>query len=195
MMRLAQRHFSLYAILGAFIFVAVALVMFVQARYSYVVMKEQTLDKMQAGTHSSILSLQSNMASLMEAYAVNEYEHLVRTEVERQGHYAIIIEDINMAQIVGEAAYVSGKIRDDKGRVVDFDPLSVGHRVALERCMWVQHGDILSSNGVRLGSISIYNTDEAMNRELQKIVISNLIEAVGLSVLAKNAPIWPPVTF
>ncbi|MBN2894383.1 MAG: EAL domain-containing protein [Campylobacterales bacterium] len=180
-MTLLKRRLSLYTILAAVIVVSVALVMFVQASYSYVTTKAQTLARMQEATQASIHSLRQNMAGLMEAYAVNEYDLLIRTEMERQGHFAIVVEDFNMGLIVGEPAYISGQIRHGDGNITAFDPADAAHQKALSLCLWVTRDDIFSRDGTRMGSIIIYNTDEAMRRELTQIVLSKLYEALALA--------------
>ncbi|MEJ1402782.1 MAG: hypothetical protein RPU73_02745 [Candidatus Sedimenticola sp. (ex Thyasira tokunagai)] len=182
-MKVNLRKSSLYFTLVGVIVATVVIVMAVNAAYNYKTTRDELVADMTRKSDISIASLQNNIAGLIESYAVNEYAKLVLTEIEQRSHFAIIVEDYNMGNILGTGSYVSGKTRDNDGRITDYDPENIKQAHKLEACYYSDKSKILSSSGDQLGSITIYITDQAMRTELNEIIINNLINTIAFSLL------------
>ena len=157
--------------------------MSIHARYTYVTTKEKIVAEMKTSSKQTLLSLEKNISSLMSSFAINEYENLILTEMERRSHYSIIVEDIYMGKILGTNAYYSGKIRETNGNIIDYDPKKNEQIKKLAECCYTDSTDIMSSSGEKLGSISIYLSYNDMNDELNKIIDETIINAISISLL------------
>lgn len=113
---------SLYMTLASVVVTIVILILFLHALYNYSTAKEKFLTSMKEISVTTLLTLQKNISGMMEAYAVNEYTTLLTAELDRSNALAIIVEDYLTAKILGENAFVSGKIRAENGSIIEFDP-------------------------------------------------------------------------
>ena len=173
---------SLYVTLGLIIVSTVTFVISVYSTYLYLETKKKIISEMHQSSQQSLDSLRNSVNYFIEAYAINEYDILVATEIDHTDHMAIVIEDYKMGKILGTPVYVSGKIRDDAWKITDFDPQSTAHTVQLQEAYYTQSKDILSSSGERLGTVTIYSTDRFLNQELNAIVIDNIVKGAVVAV-------------
>ncbi len=178
-----RREKALSLVLGIIIVSTVVGIMTLHAAYTYINTRDSIYQKMQQNSRLSIVSLQKNIAGLISSYAVSEYEKLVFTEIERRHNFAIIIEDNNMAEILGRDTFLTGKIRDLNGNIIDFNNGSPEHRRWLEQCYYSDSADIIHSNGEKLGAISIYISDDQLTAELGKVINNTLVNTFAISVL------------
>ncbi len=174
---------SLYPMLGGVIMTVVIAVQLIQVSYSYVSARHQITADLQQASTLSLASLRQNISPLIEAYAVNEYEKLVRTEINLRGHYAIVVSDKRMAAVLGKPDYVSGKIRNASGEVVDFNAANAEHAHSLTSSFLVQKATMLSATNEELGDIGIYVSDQKLNEELSRILRQSLINTLLISTL------------
>jgi signal transduction histidine kinase len=174
---------SLYTLLGIIIVAVVLAVLGGRATYDYLSEQQRMTEGMEQSSALSLASLQKNITPLIEAYAINDYDKLIATEIELRQHFAIIVTDLNMGKIRAEAAYTSGKIRNAAGNIIDFNPDDPTHRRQLDSRFYTDTVPIISSSGTHLGSIAVYVTDEKMKRELNRILIQNLINTVVIALL------------
>ena len=180
---MAARKRSLFATLGSVIVLTIVIIMGVHAAITYKVTEGKMIDEIKARAQQSIVSLQRNISGLMEAYAVNEYENLVTTEMERRDSFAIVVKDYRMGNILGQEAYVSGKIRDLSGNIVDYDPEDGAQKRQLEECFYSQSAAVSTPAGETIGSVTIYISDGALIREERRIVFDTMIDAAAISLL------------
>ncbi|MES9900031.1 MAG: PAS domain-containing sensor histidine kinase [Sedimenticola sp.] len=173
---------SLYVTLGIIIVSTVILIMSSHSAYTYVTTKQKIIEEMKHSSRLSIVALEKNVGSLIMSYAVNEYDKLVFTEMERRNNFAIVVEDYNMGKIVGRDSYVSGKIRDTEWNIIDYAHDNSEQNRLLEQCFYSDKYEITNPSGDKLGTISIYITDDSMNDELNKIIISTSINTLALSL-------------
>ncbi|OOZ35805.1 ATP-binding protein [Solemya velesiana gill symbiont] len=120
---------------------------------------------------------------MIMSYAVNEYDKLVFTEMERRNNFAIVVEDYNMGKIIGRKAYISGKIRDAEGNIIDYSSENSEQNRQLEQCFYSDRHEITDPSGEKLGTISIYITDDEMNRELNEIIVRTTIDTIAISLV------------
>lgn len=173
---------SLYVTLGIIIFTTVTLVISLQSAYTYISTKNKIINSMKHDSETTIASLQKNIVNLISSYAVNEYENIVLSEMELNKYFAIIIEDYNMGKILGKPAYISGRIRNNDGKITDYNPESNEQQKKLEQSFYSRKGSILSIQGEKLGSITVYITDEIISQELNTIIYNTIIKSVLLSL-------------
>ena len=174
---------SLYVTLGVIIVIVVTLILSIQSAYNYGLTKDQMILEIEKSSMETILSLEKNIANLMSAYAVHEYGELVLNEMIHNTSFAIIVEDINMGKILGEPTYISGKIRNKDNKIIDFDPNNLIQKAQLEACYFSEQHDVTGPNGVLLGKIRVYITSDVMNRELNEIISSTLLNTATITLL------------
>jgi PAS domain S-box-containing protein len=170
-------------LLGVIIIATVLFVLGIRATSSYLTQKTRLQEDMQQRSEQSMTRLQKNIATFIEAYQANEYEKLVATEIELSGHFAIIVHDYNMAQVLGQDLYVSGKIHNAKGQIVDYEQGSATHAQSLKNSYYAASADIMSSMGKRVGKITIYMSDDAIQKALRSILQQTLINTFVISLL------------
>ncbi len=176
------RKRSLYGVVGLIIFAAVVAVMGTQAVYSYTVARTRIIETIEENSRQSIQALSKHLSNMIEAYAVNEYTNLVLAELERRGTLAIVVEDYNMGEILGQRAHVSGKIRDGAGNIVDYEPDDPGHARTLADCYFTARTDIFGLQGQALGTITVCNSDQAINSETRNIILATLVNTLVISI-------------
>ncbi len=181
MLRQRARRQSIFITLGIIIIATVVTIMSLHALYSYIMTKEKLVAEMHHSAQLSAQALNQNAAGLIEAYAVNEYEHLILTDMHLRKSFAIIIQDFNMGKILGEAAYISGKIRNPGGKIIDYDPDNRDHNRWLAACYYSETFPIENQKGKELGTVSIYRSGRAMQSELNTIIKKTVIVTVTIS--------------
>ena len=182
-MTTVKRKPSLYTTLGIIVILTVVLIMSLHAIYDYRITKAQTLSDMKNNAKLSLVSLQKNTADLITAYAINEYEQLIVTEIERRKNFAIIVEDFNMGQMLGKETFITGKIRDANWNVVDYVQESAVQNRELENAFYSERYDITNVAGDKIGSIRFYETDRFLNVELNRIIKKALVDTIAVTLL------------
>lgn len=182
-MQISSKKTSLYVTLGLIIISTVTLIIFIHSAYNYSVTKDKIVQQMKSSSKLTIESLQKSVTNLIASYSVDEYESLVFNEIEHRDIFAIVVEDFKMGKILGKKAYISGKIRDEKLHIHDYDVENAEQTEALKKCYYSDTYDIFSSEGEKLGSIAIYISDYSMLHELNAIVTNTLLHAFIMSVL------------
>jgi PAS domain S-box-containing protein len=156
--------------------------MSLNSAYIYVNTKDKIIKDMKNNSEIIILSINDNIKDMIASYSVNEYNNLILNEINHRDIFAIIINDYNMGKIIGEKALVSGKIKIKNKKTDNYIINNKEHNQALEDCFYSNTYNITSTKGEALGSISIYITDESMNKELKSIIISNLQNSIIISI-------------
>lgn len=153
------------------------------AFYQYLSQRNGMIQAMQRNSAQSLSSLAKNAAPFIEAYAINEYEKLVSTEIELHRYHAIVVNDFNMGKVLGTQQFVSGKMFAADGTLIDIDAVNPAHQHALERVFFKESRAIRSATGETLGVVSIYITNEVMQRKLRQALIENVTTSVTMAVL------------
>lgn len=141
------------------------------------------IEEMKKTSKLTISSLQKNVTNLIESYAVNEYDTLVLNAMEPNDMFAIVVEDFKTGEILGSGAYISGKIRDSKGKIVDFDPKNTAQLERLKQCYYSDTYALYSPEREKIGTVSIYISDNGMQVELNKIIMESLLDMLITSLL------------
>ena len=173
---------SIYVDLGTIIVLVVVTVMLFHSAHLYVAKREAAIDAMKASAVRSVATLEKNVVGFIESYAPSEYEKLVANELERTRILAIIVEDRKMGEVLGEEVYVSGKIREAGGGVIDYEPSDIEHFDRLEQSYFLHRDDIRSPEGEVVGSITIYMSGDELVEELNDILRRSAVDALGISL-------------
>ncbi|MET0028358.1 MAG: EAL domain-containing protein [Candidatus Thiodiazotropha sp.] len=178
-----RQNRSLYGLLVALIVTSVVLVLGGDATFNYFMQRERMLEEMREDSALSMATLQQNLAGFMESYAVNEYEQLVATEIQLRHHFAILVTDYNMGRLLSRTAYVSGKIRDPQGQIIDYQADNPEHHQWLKTAFHTTSAMVLGSAGNHLGEIAIYTSDAEMKQALRQLLIRTLFNNVLILAL------------
>jgi len=174
---------SIYVTLGIIIISTVIVSMSIHSIHDYQKRKNQMIEEMNKTSKLTISSLQKNVTNLIESYAVNEYDTLVLNAMEPNDMFAIVVEDFKTGEILGSGTYISGKIRDTKGKIVDFDPNNTAQREQLKQCYYSDTYTLSSPEKEKIGTVSIYISDKVMQAELNKIIVESLVDMLITSLL------------
>lgn len=174
---------SLYFTLGIIIITTVTIIMSIHSTYIYKETKKKIVQKMNKDSNLTAVSLQKNIANLMESYSINEYNKLIFNEIIFREIFAIIIEDYNMGKIVGKKRYISGKIRDYDGKLIDYNPENREQNRKLQECYYSDRHEIKNSLGEHIGTITVYITDSSMNEELKQVIKMGIINFIVISLM------------
>lgn len=174
---------SLYKLLGGIIVAVVVTVLGLQSVFDYWVQRQNTIQEIRNSSAESIQSLRKNIAPFIEAYAVNEYVNLISNEIEIKQHLAIVVSDQLTGKILGQEALFSGKVITPDGVVSDFNPEDLKQKKRLNEAFYQESAVITSASGEKLGTITIYDTDEKLRQTLNRILVQNFFSTVLISAL------------
>lgn len=172
---------SLFLILGLVIVLTVIVGISTHTLHSYVTTKNRLIDDMKVSSEKTIIALKNNLGHFIASYAVNEYNTLILNEIKHRNILAIVVEDYNLGAILGKKSEISGKIRKQNGEIVEYNPNDKTQVSELENCFYTKIYDI-EYNNEKLGKVSIYISDEEMQKRLKEIIFSNIQTAFGISV-------------
>ncbi len=173
--------YSLYFTFGMSTILCVILAVGLQSMFIYFPTKSQTEKELKKTAEQTILKIERTISELVASYAQNEYENIVLREMVNEDILAIVVEDSNMAAITGRKHFLSGKIRNGKWNVVDFDSTSTEHKELLDAGFYTVEQP-LSKQGEKIGSVTIYISDRFLNVALSKVVMQTIIQAVVVSL-------------
>lgn len=165
----------------------ILLVFSFHAVYVYSTQRAAIIDSMKQDIGESLERLSKNIAPFMEAYSINEYEKLVATEIALKEHFAVVVRDYEMGEILGAPGYVSGQIRSDSGGYVPYQPDNSVLNERLNESFLSDTAPITSSDGKVLGQVSVYASDTPLFNKLRDVLVEELVTifvlATALSVL------------
>jgi len=140
------------------------------------------IDSMQSNAARSLTRLAQNAAPLMAAYAVNEYQKLIQTEIELKQYAAILVDNRLMAEIVGESAYISGYIFEEDSTLAEYSPDNLHHQQILAASLFTRSTKI-DADGRVIGSVNIYISDRKLAKKQNEILLDAVISMLLLSIL------------
>ncbi|KEA63783.1 diguanylate cyclase [Marinobacterium lacunae] len=177
-----RKPLSLLALLSLLIAIMVTIVFIVLTMSHFQVQSEHITRHMKEDARRSLERLSNNIAPLMEAYAVDDYEKMVATEAKLQAFYAITLEDKRKGASPDGPTFTSGSILGAEGTYIDFDPQNEAQQGRLQNAYYSVEAPIISSQGKPIGKISVYMTGEAISQELQRVLIENISASLVLAL-------------
>lgn len=162
---------------------AVTLLVFAfHAVYVYSTQRAAIIDAISQDASESLERLSKNIAPFMENYSINEYEKLVATEIALKEHFAVVVKDYEMGDILGASEYVSGQIRSASGGYVPYQQEDPSLNERLEQAFYSDTAPIFSSDGDVLGEVSVYASDGPLVSKLRDVLIETLVTILVLSL-------------
>jgi len=174
---------SLYVTLGIIIVSIVTVIMLTNLFFTYIDVKDKTISEMKNSSKLTIGSLKDNVTNFISSYSINEYEKLVLNQMHRNDIFAIVVKDYNMGKILGKRAYISGKIRDKDWNSVDYISTNKKQTKMLKEAFFSYTHDLKNKSNDDIGTITIFISDDYMNKVLNKVIIENLIIMTVISLL------------
>ncbi|MBF0220318.1 MAG: response regulator [Gammaproteobacteria bacterium] len=178
-----KKRGSLLLLLGgvmSFIIIAVSSTHIV---HHYFMQKQRLTEAVRLEMSHSLTALQHNIAPFIEAFAANEYAKLLTTEIRLRHYDAIIVEDFSMGEILGQHTYVTGVLLNPEGDITQISSIDVALQQRLDQTFFRASAAIHSPAGALIGNVTIYVSDAALQRELQRALLVNLIETLVIVVL------------
>jgi len=172
---------SLYALLGGLTGIAVVVVLGIHAMLTIGAQRARLEADIKREATTTLTRLQRTIAPFVEAYAVNEYHHLIAQEVAEHDHVGIVVRDDNMARVLGEDAYRGGWLRGEDGRPVEFDPEDAVQARLLAASFRIERRSLVASDGNVLGEITLYLSDRRLREELRATLAG---EVAGTATVA-----------
>lgn len=174
---------SIFILLLGIILPTVFITVAGSAAVDYFISKQRISTEMRERTTHSLFTLQQNITGLMEAYAVNEYEKILANEVRRTANCAILVKDYNLGVILGEPAYITGKIRTAANQILDFEAEDASHWQQLDNCYYSDSREILSAAGKPIGQVCLYASGAELDARLTEIIQDSLLNTLIICTL------------
>jgi hypothetical protein len=160
-----NKKYSLYIYLTLGIVIIISLVMSSFTFYWYHTSKERKIEETLANSELTISSLKNNIQTYIESYSPNEYEKIVSNQLSNRYFLAILVEDYQTGKILGEDIYLSGKIKVDFNKIVDFDSQDPTHKATILDSFYQLQEDIYNKQNIQIGKVTIFLTDHYIQEE------------------------------
>ena len=174
---------SLLVLLAGMVTITVVLVLAIHAAHLYFTQKQKIIDETRSDVAVRVTRMKNNIAPFVESFAANEYAKLVVNEISLRPYHAIVVEDFSMGKVLGQEAFVTGRIDTGNGQYADIETLETGYQPLLDLAYFKGSADIKSSGGETIGRVSVYLTDAAMQRELRQLLLESLLVTASIALL------------
>ncbi|WP_417332740.1 PAS domain S-box protein [Halarcobacter sp.] len=174
-MILNTKNESLYYILGKYIFIIISIILVIQSTFNYFTTKSQLTNEIKNDIEVSSRQLKNSVIPFIESYEVTEYEELIKYEMFHNNLLAIVIEDYLTGKIIGEKSFVTGIIRNENNQLENYDSISNNTLNNYETITLKKETILINSENEKVGKLTIYGTDYFINKELNQIIIKNLV--------------------
>jgi PAS domain S-box-containing protein len=174
-MILNTKNESLYYILGKYIFIIISIILVIQSAFNYFTTKSQLTNEIKNDIEVSSRQLKNSVIPFIESYEVTEYEELIKYEMFHNNLLAIVIEDYLTGKIIGEKSFVTGIIRNENNQLENYDSISNDTLNNLKKTTLKKETVLINSENEEIGKLLIYGTDYFINKELNLIIIKNLV--------------------
>ncbi len=178
-----KKEYSLLTKLGVIIITLVVSIMIINSTYTYQKTKNSILKEMKEDSKDAIFSLKNNISILLASYSPNEYEQIITNELKDKDIFAIVIKDYNLGKVLGKKVYISGKIKNKYSVIEDYDYKNEEQNKQLANSFFSNSSNITDSSNNILGTITLYLSDTALNKELDIIIYNTIVNTIFLSIL------------
>lgn len=163
--------------------VAVILVVFAfHAFYIYTSERSEIIDDIELDVAESLKRLSKSLAPFIESYSVNEYENLVATETALKRHFAVVVEDYEMGEILGQPYYLFGQLQQEDGQYLDFQARAESVTEQLDQAFYAASAPVMSSTGKVLGEVWVYASDDVLVQKLDRVLLEELLTVLVLTI-------------
>lgn len=177
-----QNRVSIYFILFIIITLTVMFVVGLYSSYKYISTKKEMIDDVKYKSSITLSKLNNNIKDFILSYSAYEYNNLIFNEMNNQNVIAIIVNDYKMAEITGDKNFFSGKIRDERGLIIDYNGDSKAHRELISNSSYSSELYIFDDVGNQIGKIIMYNSNKEIKKKLSEIIEDNIKNVIFLSI-------------
>jgi diguanylate cyclase (GGDEF)-like protein len=163
--------------------IAVVAVVALQFVHQYLTIKHRLVSDLGDSARHSALTLSHNAAGFIAAYSPNEYDLLLQHEMDRQDYLAVVVEDRLMGEVLGEPAYVTGKVRDADWHVTDYQVGDPAQEERLRRHFSLVEHEIRDDADRLLGRLRLYLSDRFIQQELDELFTNHLTNALLMTLV------------
>jgi signal transduction histidine kinase len=178
-----KRDMSIFTILSLLFAFIIVFVMSIYMMYYYHVTKERLYTHAYKVATLTSEQLQGTLSDLINSYAINEYQKIISVHMNHAEILAIVVDDKNMAKIVGDDHYIVGMIKEKQDIKESYNTKNKNHISIIESSYKHIHSDIYDEGGKKVADLSIYLSDAPINKELNNFVYSSALEIVVLSII------------
>lgn len=171
-----NRQNSIFFTLFIAISLTILIAAFIVSKIYYKQTENHLLQDINSDLKTSLIQLKNSIYPFMDSYSVNEYENLIENELTRKHILAIIVEDYNMAKIKGSKYFV-GKININQ-QIKDYNPNNKIDQQKLQDAYSYLKDDIYNQNGLKLGEIKMYASDDVVQKKLTDFIKMSVIFAL-----------------
>lgn len=149
---------------------------------SYSTLKTAYESDIKLDTNERGVKLSRTISRFVESFSVNEYDKLIQAELKSNEIIAIVVNDYNMAKILGDDSFFTGKIKVN-GEILQYDKQSKEQAEILTQAFYSKKFDIYDGKKNSMGSVEIYQSDDELRERLKEIIYNNLLYGAFISVL------------
>jgi len=160
----------------------ILLVFSFHAVYVYSSQRAEIIQGMNRDIRESLERLSKNIEPFMAAYSINEYEKLVATEVALNEHFAVVVRDAEMGEIIGEPYYVSGQVRGPNGNYIPYRKDNPLLNERLDQAFLSGTTAITGPDGEERGQVSVYVSDDPLVQKLHAVLVEEVLTVLILTV-------------
>lgn len=180
-MYMKNRQRSIFYTLFLAISITILIAVFIVSKIFYEQTKEYLLKNIDSDIKTSLIQLKNSIYPFMDSYSIHEYENLIENELNREHVLAIIVEDYNMAKIVG-SKYLVGKINNNS-KTQEYDSNNKSHQEKIAHSYSHLQDNIENQNGLILGHIDIYASDKLVQEKLKYFINASIIIALLSTII------------
>lgn len=177
---------SLFLIVSSSIMLLVTLLFVANSYYFYQIQKEQLEMEIIGQSDESASRLSLTLPPFIDTYQIHEYQKLLLSEALTSNHYAlsaILLDDFNMANILGEEHYITGRIRESLDRSREYSASNAEDQAVLDDAYYSTSTDIYSDSGELIGRLFIYVNDKMFLSNMEKLLFNTVAITLVLLLL------------
>ncbi len=170
---------------GVIIAFSIALVMLIQG---YVVYSQEQTTRLSDLNKKAVMvteKLSNDLATPIANYGISSYSRMLAGEMAQKDIAGIVLNDLNMADILGKSTFVRGQTRDEAWNSIAVTPEAIQK---LKDTSWKSISRDILKNEKKIGKVTVYITDRFIRQHLVDFVqLTALQTSVVLVVLCAVA--------
>ncbi len=190
----ASRPSLLKLFIGAVV-LSVTVVLSGKAVYEYYYQRHIVVERIHTDAYKSLGRLSETIEPFMKAFAINDYEQLVRKELESTGYSAIVVSNYAFGELTGQSSYLSGFVRTSKNQLESFKPDSENQQKLIDQAFFYSTELVSSTSDDAIGQVSVYISSDEIDQQLSQVLVNNLISSAVMLILLIGLVIYITISF
>ncbi|OEE69891.1 diguanylate cyclase [Enterovibrio norvegicus FF-33] len=150
---------------------------------TYHYQRDELIVDLESHAQESLMRLTSAIASYPVSVSINEYEKLAYTEAKFKQFIAVIIDAHEKANMVDESSYATGYVRANDNELERYRLGFISHKNRLDAAFFDVTAPIKSNTGIVLGNITIYVSNDMIEKELHQQIVQTLLTSIATALL------------